>query len=87
MEQFLSEMRDYAAATTQAVSVLSTGGRRSNGQESIDAKTLQRPEVWKPRDHEEEMNGWPEWSFLFKSFMVMLDGTFERDLEVVERDL
>jgi hypothetical protein len=87
MEQFLTEMRGLGAATTEALNALRAGRRRINGQESIDAKTLQRPEVWKPRDHEEEMSGWPEWSFLFKAFMVMLDGDCEHDLEVVERDL
>ena len=59
IEQFLIEMRGYAAVTTEAVNALSAGGRRDNGQESIDAKTLQRPEVWKPKDLQEEMNGWP----------------------------
>ena len=33
------------------------------------------------------MNVWPEWSFLFKAYMVMLEGDFEHDLEVVEKDL
>ena len=60
MEQFLTEMRGFAAATTQAVSAFRGERRRDNDQESIDAKTLQRPEVWKPKDHEEEMNRWPE---------------------------
>ena len=86
MEQFLTEMHGFGAATTEALNALRTGRRRINGQEFIDAKTLQRPEVWKLRD-EEKMSGWPEWSFLFKAFMVMLDGDCEHDLEVVEREL
>lgn len=87
MEQFLIEMRGFGAATTEAFNALRAGRRRGNGQESIDANTLQRPEVWKPTDREEEMSGWPEWSFLFKVFMVMLDGDCEHDSEMAKRDL
>ena len=82
MEAFLQEMRGFASATTQAVSKLS-----EKKPEAIDARTLQKPEVWKPKDHDEEMSGWPEWSFLFKTFMGMLDADYEQDLDLVENDL
>ena len=41
MEQFLIEMRGFGAATTEALNALRAGRRRVNGQESIDANTLQ----------------------------------------------
>ena len=86
MEAFLQEMRGFANATTQAVTRLSE--KKPGGTlETIDARTLQKPEVWRPKDHDDEMNGWPEWSFLFKTFMGMLDADYEQDLGLVENDL
>jgi len=87
MEAFLAEMRGFTSTTTQAVNPVAELRRKDGNQESIDSRTLQKPEVWRPKDNEEEMTGWPEWAFLFKAFMVVLDSDYENDLETVERQL
>ena len=87
MEQFFTEIRGFASATSNAVAALTELRKRDGGQETIDSRTLQKPEVWRPKDAEEEMSGWPEWSFLFKAFMAVLDSDYENDLETLERQL
>ena len=56
MEQFLTE-RGFASATNNAVAALAELKKRDMGQETIDSRTLQKPEVWRPKDAEEEMSG------------------------------
>ena len=84
LEQVITELHGFAAATSKTLERLS---EPKEPHEGIDARTLQKPEVWKPKDHDEELTQWPEWSFLFKSFMAMLDKEFESDLDLVEQNL
>ena len=85
LEQVIAELHGFAEATTKTLERLSEP--KGQNVEDIDARTLQKPEVWKPKDHDEEMAGWPEWSFLFKSFMGMLDREYDSDLDLIEKDL
>ena len=50
-------------------------------------KVLQKPEVWRPATLEEEIAGWPEWSFLFKSYVSYGDTGFQSDFEFVENNV
>ena len=50
-------------------------------------KVLQKPEVWRPATLEEEIAGWPEWSFLFKSNVSYGDTGFQSDFEFVENNV
>ena len=84
LEQVITELHGFAAVTSKTLERLS---EPKEPHEGIDARTLQKPEVWKPKDHDEELTQWPEWSFLFKSFMAMLDKEFESDLDLVEQNL
>ena len=84
LEQVITELHSFAQSTLRTLEKLS---EPKEPQEGIDARTLQKPEVWKPKDHDKELTQWPEWSFLFKSFMAMLDKEFESDLVLVEQNL
>ena len=70
-----AELNGFAQATTKTLERLS----------EPKVHTVEDIEVWKPKDHDEEIAGWPEWSFLFKSFMGMLDRENDSALDLLEK--
>ena len=59
------------AASMQALSSGSRAGAVA------DAK-VKGPDVWQPKSLDEEVSGWEEWSFCFKSWLGFLDPKYGR---------
>ena len=51
------------------------------------SKLLQRPDVFRPKDREEELTMWYEWAWTFKQWMLAVDASVHDHMEEVERDL
>ena len=51
------------------------------------ARVLKPPEIWKPKNVDEELSTWNEWSFIFKSFLCFGDSKYAEELKMVEENL
>ena len=66
----------------QAVSQLALSSSASSaGGGWKESKFVRQPDVFEPKDMEQEMQMWSDWSFRFKSFMMIQDPMFKEDLD------
>ena len=69
----------------QAVSQLALSSSASSaGGGWKESKFVRQPDVFEPKDMEQEMQMWSDWSFRFKSFMMIQDPMFKEDLDRCE---
>ena len=69
----------------QAVSQLALSSSASSaGGGWKESKFVRQPDVFEPKDTEQEMQMWSDWSFRFKSFMMIQDPMFKEDLDRCE---
>ena len=89
MEQFVAEVRGFSNVCSQAIQALSDAqtSRGTGSDLSEAAKILQKPDIWRPSTLEDEIAQWPEWSFLFKSFLVYGDQAYKQEFDAVENAL
>ena len=90
MEQVVAELHGFTRVCAQTLQKLGEKEREKDGSKA-DPTTLLNPEVWpevwSPGTVDEEQSTWPEWSFLFKSYLAFIEEEFMNDLEHVEKDL
>ena len=67
-----------------AVSALATASGSSSTSSWRESKFIKSPEVFSAKNLEEEISGWPDWSFQFKAFMVVQDSSYRDDFEKCE---
>ena len=77
------EQERQAASLREAVTNM--GSRNTSGTQW--SKLLQRPEVFRPKDREEELTLWYEWAWTFKQWMLAVNPEIHAHMEEVERDL
>ena len=86
-QRHLAEMAEQALAQAlQSLSQVLTD-MQSRPQTDDASRYIQKPEVWKPANMEEELNGWPEWSFLFRAFVEFSVPQYNLHLNRIEADL
>ena len=51
------------------------------------ARVLKPPEIWKPKNMDDELSSWNEWSFIFRSFLCFGDSRYAEELKMVEDNL
>ena len=69
----------------QAVSQLALSSSASSaGGGWKESKFVRQPDVFEPKDMEQEMQMWSDWSFRFKPFMMIQDPMFKEDLDRCE---
>ena len=68
----------------QAVSQLAMSSSASSGGGWKESKFVRQPDVFDPKDMEQEMQMWIDWSFRFKSFMMIQDPMFKDDMDRCE---
>ena len=49
-----------------------------------ESKFVRQPEVFDPKDMDQELQQWSDWSFRFRSFMMVQDPRFKEDMEHCE---
>ena len=86
MEQVVAELHGFTRVCAQTLQKLGDKEKEKDGSKA-DPRTLLKPEVWSPGTVDEEQSTWPEWSFLFKSYLAFIEEEFTNDLEHVEKDL
>ena len=57
------------------------------GDANAWSRLLPRPDIFKPQTRDEEISGFPEWSWQFKQYIRAIDGEMCNMLEEVENDL
>ena len=67
---------DRLAQAVQQLALSSSGGS-SNFRES---KFVRQPDIFDPKDLEQELTQWGDWAFRFKAFMMIQDPRFNEDL-------
>ena len=82
--QAMSVEQERQAATLREA-VTNMGSKNSSGSQW--SKLLQRPEVFRPKDREEELTLWYEWAWTFKQWMLAVSSDIHAHMEEVERDL
>ena len=70
-----------AQAVAQLATASSSNSSQSNWKES---KFVKQPELFDPKDLEQELQMWGDWSFRFKSFMMVQDPRFHDDMSQAE---
>ena len=69
----------------QAVSLLAASTNAQQTQAVVrESRFVKAPEVFAPKNMDEELAGWPEWSFCFKNWLSVQDEAFRDDLKKVE---
>ena len=71
---------DRLAQAVQQLALSSSGGS-SNFRES---KFVRQPDIFDPKDLEQELTQWGDWAFRFKAFMMIQDPRFNEDLAECE---
>ncbi|CAE7468205.1 unnamed protein product [Symbiodinium sp. CCMP2592] len=75
---------NLSAAAQALASAAGTGSTRSHDSA---AKLVKSPDVFAPKNLEEEVSQWPDWSFSFKVFVGFIDPTYAEELKkVVEEE-
>ncbi|CAE7809458.1 unnamed protein product [Symbiodinium sp. CCMP2592] len=72
---------NLSAAAQALASAAGTGSTRSYDSA---AKLVKSPDVFAPKNLEEEVSQWPDWSFSFKVFVGFIDPTYAEELKKVE---
>ncbi|CAE6963231.1 unnamed protein product [Symbiodinium sp. CCMP2592] len=72
---------NLSAAAQALASAAGTGSTRSYDSA---AKLVKSPDVFSPKNLEEEVSQWPDWSFSFKVFVGFIDPTYAEELKKVE---
>ena len=85
VERVVQELHGFAGICSEAVRKLEERSR--GGEKRLDPKTLVKPDVWHPQTVDEEQSGWPEWSFLFKSYLTFMEDEYKVNFETVEQDI
>ena len=85
MEQVATELHGFTRVCAQTLQKLGEKEREKDSSRA-DPRILVRPDVWSPGTVDEEQSTWPEWSFLFKSYLAFIEEEFMHDLEHVEKD-
>ena len=50
-------------------------------------ETSSTPQVFKPRDREEELTMWQDWAWTFKQWVLAVNPEIHTGLEEIEKDL
>ncbi|CAE7692355.1 unnamed protein product [Symbiodinium sp. CCMP2592] len=69
---------NLSAAAQALASAAGTGSTRSYDSA---AKLVKSPDVFAPKNLEEEVSQWPDWSFSFKVFVGFIDPTYAEELK------
>ena len=67
-----------------AVSALATATGSSSTSSWRQSKLTKSPEIFSAKNLEEEISGWPDWSFQFEAFIVVQDSSYRDDFEKCE---
>ena len=69
----------------QAVSQLAQASSSSAGSQTWkESKFVKQPDIFDPKDLEQEMQQWSDWSFRFKAIIMVQDPKFKDELEKCE---
>ena len=88
-EGLAQSMRAVASSlqmAAQAMTVLGAPPERTGGMGEA-ARVLKPPEIWKPKNMDDELSSWNEWSFIFRSFLCFGDSRYAEELKMVEDNL
>ena len=75
----------HAQSSSLKEAVENLNNRTSSGPSL--SKLLQRPEIFRPKDREEELTLWYEWAWTFKQWMLAVSPEIHASLEEIEKDL
>ena len=72
------------AAQATASQGAPTSGGDSGGLKKDLAKLIPRPQVFNPADREQEVLQWRDWFWSLKQVLVVVDGSYQDELEKME---
>ena len=75
----------HAQSSSLKEAVENLNNRTSSGPSL--SKLLQRPEIFRPNDREEELTLWYEWAWTFKQWVLAVSPEIHASLEEIEKDL
>ena len=76
-----------ADQTRQMSATLDILSRRNTNESGMWSRVIAKPDVFKPKDREEELSQFTEWSWQFKQYVRVISPNMFALLETVESDL
>ncbi|CAE7369187.1 unnamed protein product [Symbiodinium sp. CCMP2592] len=76
---------DPGVVVQQLATALSLLAANQQDSSVREAKFVKAPDVFAPKTLDEELAGWPDWSFCFRNWLSVQDGAFRDDLLKVEK--
>ena len=77
-----------AAAQAAQAAAATSGATSSSSKDQKDLyKLIPKPPGFSPSDREQEVAQWRDWFWVFKQYLLVVDGSFEKDLEDLDKNV